>query len=89
VPDPRARARPSRQSARPRCGAHGGARGAQVEAASRTPEARGRLHWLDVADQLLTPDGARIRPHLQLDGTHMAPAFVHTLEAAMQRALGA
>jgi hypothetical protein len=66
-----------------------GARRAQVEAAGRTPEARGRLHWLDVADQLLTPDGSRIRPHLQLDGTHMAPAFVHTLEAAAQRALGA
>lgn len=55
----------------------------QIEAAGQRPEAAGRLHFLDLADELLTPDGRHIRPHLQLDGTHMAPAFVAYLSAAL------
>ena len=56
-----------------------------MEAAGQRPEAAGRLHFLDLADELLTPDGRHIRPHLQLDGTHMAPVFVTYLSAALAR----
>ena len=35
--------------------------------------------------ELLTPDGGHMKARLQLDGTHMAPAFVEYLEAAMAR----
>lgn len=49
------------------------------------PEANGKLHWLDLFDDLLTPDGLRIRPSLSLDGTHMNPFYVETIERALAK----
>mmetsp|Transcript_38638 Transcript_38638/g.122738 ORF Transcript_38638/g.122738 Transcript_38638/m.122738 type:complete len:340 (-) Transcript_38638:48-1067(-) len=64
----------------------------EVEAASRKGACRGKLHWLDFVDSLLdtTPGAANsvapwgaLRKDLDLDGTHMNPAYVRELSAAM------
>ena len=59
----------------------------KVLATAGTPAARGRLHYLDFFDQLLLPgvSGAQpsLQPHLQFDGTHMHPAYVEYLAAAL------
>ena len=58
----------------------------QIEATASLPEARGgQLHWLDFFDVLLTPDGLRLDPRLHFDGTHMAPAYVSHMQAALSR----
>ena len=41
------------------------------------------MHWLDVAEEYLTPDGTKLRPDLAFDGTHMAPAFLQTVSQAI------
>lgn len=56
---------------------------AQVTAAAASPSARGRLHFLDFFPALLTPDGSGLAPDLAFDGTHMAPAYVRHLDAAL------
>jgi hypothetical protein len=43
----------------------------------------GRLHWLDVADDYLTQDGAKLKAELAFDGTHMAPTFLQTVSRAI------
>ncbi len=55
----------------------------QIEILSRTPEAQGRLHWLDFFPDLLTPDSSSLNPALQFDGTHMSPYYVHFLNAQL------
>jgi tetratricopeptide (TPR) repeat protein len=45
--------------------------------------APGRLAWLDLEACLLTEDGSALRPELALDGTHLAPAYVKYVEAAL------
>lgn len=55
----------------------------QIQQASSLPEAQGRLHWLDLFSNLLTPDGLRLHPSLHLDGTHMNPGYVRTIEEAL------
>eukprot|EP00955_Chlamydomonas_euryale_P052893 355305-Chlamydomonas_euryale.AAC.1 len=56
----------------------------QVRAAAARPAAKGRLHFLDFFDQLLTQEEPpKLRPELELDGTHMAPAYVEHLAAAL------
>jgi len=42
------------------------------------------LHWLDVGDKYLTEDGAKLNPALVFDGTHMAPAFLQYVNAALE-----
>uniref|UniRef100_A0A061S9Z0 Tpr-like protein n=2 Tax=Tetraselmis sp. GSL018 TaxID=582737 RepID=A0A061S9Z0_9CHLO len=54
-----------------------------VDEAARDPSAGGRLHWLDFLDELLTPDGKRLNPALEFDGTHLSPAYVRHLDAAL------
>ncbi len=49
------------------------------------PEVAGKLHWLDLFADLLTPDGLRMKPTLGLDGTHMNPFYVETIERALTR----
>eukprot|EP00741_Cyanophora_paradoxa_P008807 tig00001376_g8524.t1 len=46
----------------------------------------GDLLWLDFFEQLLTPDGGALRPEFGLDGTHMSPAYVPLLAAALAKA---
>jgi hypothetical protein len=66
------------------CGTHApGARPAQIEAAAASPAAKGRLHFLDFFSSLLTPDGSKLDPALEFDGTHMAPAYVRHMAAAL------
>lgn len=48
------------------------------------PEAGGKLHWLDLFEELLTPDGLRMKPSLQFDGTHMNPGYVRIIEKALE-----
>jgi hypothetical protein len=43
-----------------------------------------RLHWLDCFDQLLAADG-KLRKELELDGTHLAPAYLQHLQAALDQ----
>ncbi len=58
---------------------------AQLEAATpRSP----RLHWLDVARSFLSEDGGSLRPELRFDGTHMAPAFLQHVAAALNNVAG-
>ena len=45
------------------------------------------LKWLDFFDQMLTPDAASLRPELALDGTHLSPAYLPLLEAALDKVL--
>lgn len=47
------------------------------------PAVEGKLHWLDLFDDLLTPDGLRLKPSLSLDGTHMNPYYVKIMERAL------
>ncbi len=47
----------------------------------------GRLHMLDFSMALLTEDGNALRRDLELDGTHMAPAYMHDLEVSLAKAL--
>lgn len=47
------------------------------------PRLKGRLHWLDFFDSLLTPAGDRLRPEYEFDGTHLAPAYVSKLAEAL------
>ena len=42
-----------------------------------------RLHWLDIAQDYLTPDGTKLEPSLAFDGTHMAPAFLQHVSRAI------
>ena len=51
----------------------------QMQRCSR-PE---RLHWLDVAQDFLTPDGTKLEPSLAFDGTHMAPKFLQHVSRAI------
>ena len=55
----------------------------QICQVAAQPEAGGWLHWLDLFDQLLTPDGLRMKPCLQFDGTHMNPGCVQIIEDAL------
>lgn len=57
----------------------------QVQALEKHSEAEGKLHWLDLFDDLLTPDGLRMKPTLGLDGTHMNPFYVATIEDALAK----
>lgn len=45
------------------------------------------LHFLDIADQLVTPDWADIRPELRHDGTHISPDYVPLVLEPALRAL--
>ncbi len=49
----------------------------------------GRLHWLDVGDQYLCENRAKLKPELSFDGTHMAPVFLKYVNAAVKGILGA
>ncbi|CAL8471421.1 g10963 [Coccomyxa elongata] len=49
----------------------------------------GRLHWLDVGDQYLCENRAKLKPELSFDGTHMAPVFLQYVNAAVETILGA
>lgn len=68
------------------CGA-AGAEGSASGAARRGggSEVGGRIHYLDFFDDLLTPDGAALRPGLEFDGTHLAPAYLQYLSAALEK----
>ncbi|KAL6761279.1 hypothetical protein V8C86DRAFT_3023847 [Haematococcus lacustris] len=57
----------------------------RVEAAARAKPALSRLHYLDFADALLTPDGAKLDPALAFDGTHLAPSYVRHLARELAR----
>ena len=57
----------------------------QIQELSRSSDLAGRLHWLDLFDDLLTPDGLRMKPCLHLDGTHMNPFYVEIIERALAR----
>lgn len=46
-----------------------------------------RLHWLDVGDQYLCENRAKLKPELSFDGTHMAPVFLKYVNAAVESAL--
>lgn len=48
-----------------------------------------RLRWLDVGDQYLCENRAKLKPELNFDGTHMAPVFLKYVNAAVESILGA
>lgn len=50
------------------------------EASPRSP----RLRWLDVGGALLSGEGGQLAPELAFDGTHMAPAFLRHVGAALE-----
>jgi len=54
-----------------------------VRRASATPQAQGRLRYLDFYDGLLTAGGNALAPGLALDGTHLSPAYLPLLQAAL------
>jgi hypothetical protein len=56
----------------------------QIKELAALPSVCGRLHFLDLFDDLLTPDGLRLKPSLHLDGTHMNPWFLQIIEASLQ-----
>ena len=60
----------------------------QVQELEREAEVAGKLHWLDLFSDLLTPDGLRMKPSLSLDGTHMNPFYVETIESALAKLEG-
>ena len=37
------------------------------------------LHFLDIMDGLLTPDGSMLHPDFEMDGTHMSPKYTRLL----------
>ena len=43
------------------------------------------LTFLDIMDQLLTPDGDALHPDFEMDGTHMGPKYVRVLEGAFNK----
>uniref|UniRef100_A0A6B2L5B5 Uncharacterized protein n=1 Tax=Arcella intermedia TaxID=1963864 RepID=A0A6B2L5B5_9EUKA len=43
----------------------------------------GTLHYLDFADELLTPNKANLNPKFDLDGTHMNPSYLYLLENSL------
>jgi hypothetical protein len=43
----------------------------------------GSLHFLDFADDMLTPDDSALVPGLHLDGTHLAPTYLSHLQHAV------
>jgi hypothetical protein len=55
----------------------------RIHAAAASPQAAGRLHWMEFWGQLLTPDGAALVPELQLDDTHMSPVYLQHLQASL------
>lgn len=55
----------------------------QIEMLSMTPEAQGRLHWLDFYHDLVTEHGNSLSPALHFDGTHMSPLYVRFLNAQL------
>ncbi len=61
--------------------------GRRVQEAAARRACAGRLHWLDFGRELLGADG-RLREELALDGTHLSPAYLRHLEAALARAGG-
>jgi hypothetical protein len=58
--------------------------GSRVQEAAAAEGIKGRLHWLDCFDQLLAADG-KLRKELELDGTHLAPAYLQHLQAALDQ----
>ncbi|KAK9812932.1 hypothetical protein WJX72_005941 [[Myrmecia] bisecta] len=60
---------------------------AKITEISEQAAARGRIHWLDDFDDLLTPDGCKLNPKLQFDGTHMSPYYVNYLNRALTRVI--
>ncbi|EIE19755.1 TPR-like protein [Coccomyxa subellipsoidea C-169] len=43
-----------------------------------------RLRWLDVADRYLCENRSKLNPKLNFDGTHMSPAFLQYVNAALE-----
>ena len=56
----------------------------QIKELADVPRVCGRLRFLDIFDDLLTPDGLRMKPSLHLDGTHMNPWFLQIIEKSLQ-----
>lgn len=57
----------------------------QVSIAAKAEQLAGKLVWLDFVHELLAADGDHLLPHLQFDGTHLAPSYVAYLDEALQR----
>lgn len=51
----------------------------------RAAAAKGRLHYLDFFDSLLSPDGQALADDLGFDGTHMSPVYLQYLRAELDR----
>jgi len=45
------------------------------------------LKWLDFFGQMLTPAGDALRPEYALDGTHLSPAYLKLVEAALHNVM--
>lgn len=54
-----------------------------VKHACKQPKYEGKLHWLDFFGKLLSPDGKKLNPDIEFDGTHMAPRYVQFLNDAL------
>lgn len=57
----------------------------QVSTAAKAEQLVGKLVWLDFVHELLAAAGDQLLPHLQFDGTHLAPSYVSYLDEALQR----
>jgi hypothetical protein len=49
-------------------------------------QGKSRMYWLDIFSQLLSDDGERLRDGLELDGTHLNPAYIPILETGINQA---
>jgi hypothetical protein len=45
------------------------------------------LTWLDFFAGFLTADGLALKPEYELDGTHLAPAYLPLMQQALQQAM--
>jgi hypothetical protein len=53
----------------------------------RVLETKGALKWLDFFDGLLSEDRDKLRPGLELDGTHLHPDYLKLLPTAWEKAV--
>eukprot|EP01062_Namystynia_karyoxenos_P023362 TRINITY_DN1901_c1_g1_i1.p1 TRINITY_DN1901_c1_g1~~TRINITY_DN1901_c1_g1_i1.p1 ORF type:complete len:893 (+),score=272.65 TRINITY_DN1901_c1_g1_i1:75-2681(+) len=55
------------------------------EALAEDPRVRenGSIRWLDFFRKLLTPDGTKLLPQYQLDGTHICPSYLTLVQEAL------
>lgn len=55
----------------------------EIEALGQKPLYKGKLHWLDFFDELLSDDKLQLRKELHFDETHLSPVYIKYLNEAL------